>query len=158
MPAQRHGAYLTTSEKGCEGSGGLFKVNLKSLFSLTKGEGVEWLRIHRVQFDTSLQLMSRSAADAEKSSFALPSPAHSPQPPLQVHCWCCWPCSSHEYGCPQRRGGGTTGLGTLGRGCSSLSKTLWTYITLSSLWNLTADPQLSKLLKYRPNLRHTVYL
>lgn len=38
MPAQRYSAYLITSEKGTEGSGGPCKMSLKSLFA--KGEGV----------------------------------------------------------------------------------------------------------------------
>lgn len=44
--AWRSGAYLTPSGKGCEGSGGPFKISLKSAFNCAKGEGVEWVRTH----------------------------------------------------------------------------------------------------------------
>lgn len=96
MSAERYGAYLTTSEKGYEGSGSPSKVSLKTLFSFAK-EGVVWLRTHGVRLAKCLQFASSSVADAEKASFALASPAHVLQPPLQVLCWCCWQCSLHKY-------------------------------------------------------------
>lgn len=123
MSAWRYGAYLTTSEKGCEGLGRPSKINLNSLFSFAK-KGVEWLRTHRVRFDKCLQLVSSSPACAEKASLALSPPALVLQPPLQGHCWCCWERSSHKYQCRERRGAGTTGPGTSGRGGSRLCDTL----------------------------------
>lgn len=83
--AWRYGAYLTTSEKGCEGPSRPSKIRLNSLFSFAK-RGSEWLRTHRVPFDRCLQFVSSSLACAEKASLALSPPAPVLQPPLQVHC------------------------------------------------------------------------
>lgn len=125
------------------------------------------MRTHRAQADKCLKVLPRSAAASiagcvaamlmvlEKRFCPSLSFLHCAGPTASARS--SWPLCQH--GLPStsthREGGGTAQRGSQRRS-DNTQKHQWT-ITLSSLWNFAAEPQLSKLLKYMPDWRCTEY-